>query len=119
MHAMGDLGMKGWARTLWALSVLVGLLPQPAQAQSVFVTGKVSRIFPAGDSSIHFRFKSDTCNAGNAYYSIAVNHPSLKNWYAMLLAAAEADASVTIAIPQTPACGTADNKPINYLFRDY
>lgn len=98
-----------------------GLLaaPTPSPAQSVFSSGSVQRIYPDSAGAIYFRLKSDNCNTGTAYYVIEAGRPALKNWYAMLLSSAETNAVVSVALPNGTVCGTADNKPINYLFREY
>ncbi len=102
-----------------ALAAMLGLPALPVQAQSVLSSGAVQRIYPASTGAIYFRLKSDTCNTGAAYYFIDVNHPALKNWYAMLLASAETGASITVAMPSATVCGTADHKVVTYLVRDY
>ncbi|WP_127995682.1 hypothetical protein [Piscinibacter defluvii] len=79
----------------------------------------MGKIYPSSTGAIYFQLKSDSCNAGNAYYTIAADSSALKIWYAMLLTSAESGAAVTVALPQATACGTTDNKPINYLYRNY
>ena len=104
---------------LAAIVTVAGIFQSPAHAQSQTVVGANERIFPTSAGAIYFKLKSDSCNSGNAYYTIAANELALKNWYAMLLAAAETGGTVAVALPGATVCGTTDNKSINYVYRNY
>jgi hypothetical protein len=107
-------------RATWILAALMGMWGAPTQAQSMtYLSGQVARLYPSSTGPLYFRLKADTCNTGTAYYVIPTTEPNLKSWYALLLAAAEAGAEVKVALPVTTACGTATNKEVAFVFRDY
>lgn len=104
--------------------VLVSAAFTPAYAA---VTGKVSRIFPAGSGAVHFRIHGDACNTGNDYYTFdmnegAVNTTAAENWYTLLLSSAASGQEIVVRYvgdTDSASCETTGNKVITYIYADF
>ena len=82
---------------------------------NITVHGEIARIFPNG-GVINFKLKNDHCGNTGQYYYFNLNSDTEKAWYAMMLAAANTGARVSVSIP---ACPTTAKVAVRYVYQDY
>ncbi|WP_111856115.1 hypothetical protein [Acinetobacter oleivorans] len=85
------------------------------------VTGTIERVYLNGDT-YYFRLNgNDTCakkaNGYNEYYIFKVGQPHAKNWYALILIAAQNRKPITVRV--STDCKIDAQKEIMYIFQDY
>jgi len=93
--------------------LLVGLIGAHS-AHAANASGTIKRLYPKANGSIAFTLSS-TCLSGD-YFVIASTDVMLTKWYALLLAAAEAGASITVNFGGTCSAG---DKTVDYMYRNY
>lgn len=85
------------------------------------VIGTIERIYLSGDTYFFRLNGNDTCakktNGYNEYYTFKVSQPHSKNWYALILTAAQTRKPITVRV--STDCKIDAQKEIMYIFQDY
>ncbi|MCX2781044.1 hypothetical protein [Microbulbifer thermotolerans] len=85
-------------------------------AESIIITGKVTRIYGYEDT-INFHLEGNTeCNPNNQYYYFNLDSEGKKAWYSLLLAAANTSKPIHVKIPE---CPINDKVKIIYLYQNF
>lgn len=82
---------------------------------NITVHGEVARIYPSGNA-INFKLKNDQCGNTGQYYYFNLSSDTEKAWYAMMLAAANTKAQISVSIP---ACPTTAKELVRYIYQDF